>query len=119
MRVDFGCCDAGVTQDRLQTAHIDFAVLIHQGRGCMPELMRRYFFRIQPGLNNVFPNEMLNRFRADPSPEPTDKQSIVIFCSWFLAVGEVAHQSIQTGTVQVDRSLFAAFSDNSQRLLFD
>ena len=110
MRVYFRGGDGLMPQDFLQCQHIRIAVLIHQRRGGMAELMRGEPSAAKTCGGQVILNDLLHPAAADPAVIAAEKQRIRLLRG-IVARGEIILQSGETGVIEINDALLASLSE--------
>ena len=113
--IDLSRIQAFMTEDRLQGSYVD-AVLIHQRRRRMPQLVCGVLFGVETGLRDVFLDKPFDGGNADALMVSADEQSSFgLRDRKGFPYGDIPVQSVHTGVVQIDDAFLVAFAGDFQR----
>ena len=105
-------------KDLLERADID-AVLIHQRRRRVAQLVHGKMLLVYAGHFQIFGDQGLDRLHVDAAAQPADEQRVAVPGLWGDAVRQVAGDGLAAGVVQVDNPLLVALAEQPQAILGD
>lgn len=89
------------------------AVLVHQRRRSVAQLVRRVFLRIQPRLTEVLFDQPLDRLHIDAVAVAADEERVFILVVRREALGQIVFQRKAAGIVEVYGALLVALAEHT------
>ena len=117
MSVYFGGSEVLVTEHVLEYAHINAAVLVHQRRGCMAQLVAGVSLCAQTDFFKVLVHHRLNGLDGHPAVVAADKQRVFILYFINRAYTHVVVDRVDAGGVEIDDALLVALAEHTDRAI--
>ena len=116
--VDLRGVELFVTENIFQNEYVNATFLIHKRSGCVAQFVYRKMSVTKPCTVEVFVDHSLYSLVADAFAKARNKEGVFVFDREAFTQNEPLGQRITASVVQVDDTLFSAFSKHTKRTHF-